>query len=71
MYEITHKLGNAECGVGIVYMDRNLIRKVVKRSVHGKVIRNYILKRCGHKEILLSKAEHLSLVVVIGRIQNL
>ena len=66
-----HQLRNGQGGVGIVNMDRHLLRQIIQRAVLGQVTVNNILHRGGHQEILLAQAQGLALRRVICRIQHL
>ena len=69
--EYSHKLGDTKSGMGVVNMDSNLIRKIIKSSVNCHMVADYALAGCGNKEILLRKSEKLTLDMVIGGIQHL
>ena len=65
VYEYAHELGDAECRVCIIYMDRNLVRKIFERSVYRDMVSYYALNRCRNEKILLGKPQKFSLVMII------
>ena len=61
------KLNDSQCGVSIVELDGNLIRKLLPRSLRLLETTNDIVERCSDPKVLLLEAELLaSLKVVIG-----
>ena len=71
IHQNTHKLRHAQCGMGIVDMDSHLIGKVIKRSVGVQMLGDDALQGCGHQEVLLAQSQKLTLVVIVGGIQDL
>ena len=71
VHKDSHKLGNNKCGMSIVDVKTNVVLKAGKRAVSRKILVNNVLKRCRNEEILLSKTEKLTLVIVIRGIKLL
>ena len=71
IHEYTHKFGNADRRVRVVDMDSDLFTEIAERAVHGKMIRDYALKRRGNKEILLAQTQHFALGRCVCGIKNL
>jgi len=60
VHQEAHKLGNGDGGVGVVKLNDDLVCKFRPVLVFGKVAAYDVLKRAGHEEILLHKAQIFS-----------
>ena len=69
--EDAHELRYAEGGMGVVDVDGDAVREVVKRGIGLEVPRDDALYGRGHEEILLFEPERLALDVVVGGIKHL
>ena len=67
----SHQLGNTKGGMGIVDVDRHLIRQIVQRAVYCHMVADNALTGSGNHKILLRQTEQLSFDVIIRRIQHL
>ena len=71
VHKDSHKFRHAERRMGIIYMDYNLIGKVIKSFIFFVMLSCNLLKRCTYKEILLLNTQRFTVVVVVSRIKNL
>ena len=71
VHKYTHKFRNYHGRMGIIDMDSHLVRKIIKGWIVLHMVRNYILCRSRHKEILLLQAKLLALIVAVSRVENL
>ena len=66
-----HQFGDAQRGVCVVDVDRDLVGQVVERAVVAQMRLDDGLNGSRHKEVLLFETQHLALDVVVRRIEHL
>ena len=69
--QYSHKLGDSEGGMGIVYVDSYLFVKVFKSTVNVHVTHYNIAYRSGAHKILLTQTKSLTLKVIIVGVKYL
>ena len=71
VHKYAHKFRNYHSRMGIIDMYSHLICEIIKCWIVFHMVRNYILCRSRHKEILLLQTKLLALVVAVSRVENL
>ncbi|EJX03838.1 hypothetical protein EVA_08056 [gut metagenome] len=71
VHENSHKFGDNESSMGVVYLHGVVLGKGFYISPSLYVLTHNVLSGCRYEEILLFQAEKLTLSVVISRIENL
>ncbi|MCY1447658.1 hypothetical protein D9M71_642880 [compost metagenome] len=66
--EQAHQLGDGDRGVGIVELDRRLLRQVEQAVVHVQVPAQQVLQRGGNEEVFLAQAQLLAGLGAVSRV---
>ena len=69
--EYSHKLGDTERGVCVIYVDSNLVSKIIYSAVYRHMVADNALAGCRYHKVLLRETQKLSFNVVIGGVKNL
>ncbi len=71
VHEQAHELGDGDRGMGVVELDRDLVRQRVETVVHLPVAVQDVLQRGAHKQVLLLQAQHAAVGGAVVRVEHL
>ncbi|MNZ89805.1 hypothetical protein D3C78_1087410 [compost metagenome] len=68
--QLAHQFGHGNRGVGVVELDRRMIRQGQHRGVHVAMAAQQVLQRRGDEEVFLAQAQLLPRFGAVGRVKH-